>query len=163
MPDCLPDVVDPVAFAEKNRQLRGVLAVNRMDRLADMLLDPQGFVSVDLQFSKEGRVPCIRGSVEADLVLQCQCCLEPLAWSMRSTVNLGVVGSLDESRLLPDSMDPLLIEAGCGVSLVDIVQDELLLGVPLIPQHQSCAASRPAVAVSERPHPFAGLAQFKIK
>lgn len=163
MPDHLPDVVDPVACAEKNRHLRGVLAVNQMDRLADMLLDTQGFVTVDLRFSKEGRMSCIRGYVEAELVLQCQCCLEPLAWPIRSDVNLGVVGSVDESRLLPDSMEPLLIGAGCGVSLADIVQDELLLGVPVIPQHQNCDSATPAAAVSDRPHPFAGLAQFKIK
>lgn len=163
MPDRLPDFLDPVAFAEKNRHVRGEFALSQMDRLADALMVRQGFVTVDLQFGKDGRMSCIRGCVEASLVLQCQCCLEPLPWVVRSDVNLGVVATVDEALLLPDSIDPLLVRAGTEVSLIDIVQDELLLGIPVIPQHQDCNFSTPAIAVPERPHPFAGLAQLKIK
>jgi uncharacterized protein len=161
MRDSFPDEFDPLAFAEKARHLRGELELSRLDRLANVLADKEGKVSFDLQFSKEGRIPCIRGHVEAWLVLQCQCCLEPLPWLVRSDVNLGVAGTVDESLRLPESLEPLLLETGATVSLADIVQDELLLGIPVIPQHPDCRLPSPADAAPERPHPFAGLAHLK--
>ena len=161
MPDSFPEVFDLLAFAEQGRHLRGELELSRMDRLADVLADRGGRVTFDLRFGKEGRIPCARGHVEARLVLQCQCCLEPLPWVVRSDVNLGVVGTVDESLLLPESLEPLLLAAGSMVCLADIVQDELLLGLPVIPQHPDCRLPSTADAAPERPHPFAGLAHLK--
>jgi uncharacterized protein len=133
-----------------------------MDRLADLVIDLQGEVDVELQFGKEGRVPTISGTVGTLLKLECQCCLEPLLWPIHGEVKLGVVGSVDEALSLPDSLEPLLVAVGAEVLLLDIVQDELLLALPCIPQHSYCQPQLPPEAVKERPHPFAALATLKI-
>lgn len=161
MPDSFPDLIDPLAFAEKEKHLRGTLQLARMDRLTDVLAGKEGGVKFDLEFGKEGRIPFIRGHVEARLVLQCQCCLEPLSWLVWSDLNLGVVGTVEDSLLLPESMEPLLSESGSMISLIDIVQDELLLGIPVIPQHPDCRLPVTPDAAPDRPHPFAVLADLK--
>lgn len=164
MLDPLPDVLDPFVYAEKHRHLHGELDLARLDRLAGSLLERSGNVSIDLHFARDGRVPCITGRVAASLVLECQCCLESMAWPVNVEVSLGVVRTVDESLRLPDSVEALIVGAEGEVSLADIVQDELLLAIPAIPRHPDCklaAASEPVAA--ERPHPFAALAQLKNK
>ena len=161
MADRLPDSFDPLEFVEKARRITGTVPLSKMDRLPDVLLSREGAVAVDLQFGREGLVAAIIGAVNADLVLQCQCCMEALDWPMRAEVRLGVVGSIDEGDRLPDDFEPLLVESGEKVSAVDIVQDELVLAIPVIPQHAECGPARPKSGPDKPEHPFAVLANLK--
>ena len=167
MVEHLPEYIDPLALADKGRQFKGSLPLSKMTRLPDVLLDGQGEVGFVLRFGKDGRVATVTGVVEADLVLQCQCCLGAIPWPVRSQVSLGLVKSLDEADLLPESYEPLLLE-GDDLPLADIVQEELLLALPAIPQHEACgpaAPPRPAAVAApdapKRPNPFAVLAKLK--
>ena len=99
MPEHLPDAVDPVAFAEKRGHLVGRLAIGDLDRMASLVKSQDGFVDLDLQFGKQGRLPLIEGRVAAQLVLECQCCLGPMEWNIDSKVRLGIVESVDAALL----------------------------------------------------------------
>lgn len=157
----LPDRFDPFEFVDKKRRVKGLLPLDKMDRVRDVLLNREGEARIDLEFKREGRVAAISGRVEADLVLRCQCCLEPLDWPVRNDVHLGVVGSIAEADLLSEAFEPLVVEPGNGVALMDIVQDELLLAIPSIPQHPDCGVQHPKVRSEAAEHPFAVLAQLK--
>jgi uncharacterized protein len=161
MPERLPSLFDPLEFAEKKRHITGAMALAGMERLRDQVMVAQGEAMIDLQFGREGRIPIITGLVSADLVLECQCCLEPIPWFVSADVRLGIVGSMDEADLLPPSMDPLLVDSGVDVALIDIVQDELLLCLPTVPQHADCGLEKPDKPSSGERNPFASLAQFK--
>ena len=163
MPDRLPDVIDPLALAQKRRRLRGEIPLQQMYRLAESLFATQGNARLELQFDKSGRQASITGYVEAMLTLQCQCCLGEMAWPVKSEVNLGVVTSVDEALRLPESMEPLLLEGESEVPLADIVQDEILLAIPAIPRHTNCHHPGAPDPKPEKPHPFAGLAELKTK
>ena len=163
MAEHLPDLFDPLEFAEKRRRIHGCMSLAGMDRLRSELLDDQGEATVDLAFGREGRVATITGHVEANLVLQCQCCLESMAWLVRCDVRLGMAGSIDEANRLPESMEALIVSAGASVALADLVQDELLLAIPPIPRHPDCHLPEPRAASPEKPNPFAELAQLKTK
>lgn len=168
MLDRSPEFIDPVALAEKRRQFTGSLSLSKMPRVQelDLLLEREGEVGFELHFEKAGRVVAVTGAVDAELRLQCQCCLGELPWSVHSQVRLGVVKTLAEADLLPESYEPLLLEEDT-IALIDIVQDEILLALPTIPQHGHC---EPAVQVKKqetapespkRPNPFAVLAELK--
>ena len=164
MPEHLPDAVDPVAFADKRGHLVGRLAIGGLDRLASMVKNPDAYVDLDLQFGKQGRLLVIEGRVAAQLILECQCCLGPLEWNINSKVRLGIVESVDAALLLPDDTEALIVEPDVEVLLADIVQDELLLAVPVIPQHDDCHLPGETPAPSEaRRNPFASLADLKLK
>ncbi|MFM8333478.1 MAG: YceD family protein [Candidatus Methylumidiphilus sp.] len=136
-----------------------------MPRLVDLLLDKEGQASFELSFGRDGKVAAVVGKVEASLVLECQCCLGAIPWAVRSEVRLGVVKTIAEADLLPESYEPLLLE-GDTIPLADIVQEELLLAVPSIPQHAQCGPAVPApqemaMEPAKRPNPFAVLAKLK--
>lgn len=165
MVEHLPEFVDPLALVEKRRQFKGSLPLSQMPELQELLFDREGSVRVELNFGKEGRVAAVTGSVQAELKLMCQCCLGPIPWTVSSIVNLGVVGSIDEADRLPESYEPLLLEAD-AIPLADIIQEELLLAIPTIPQHERCEPdvpreTRPAPETTKRPNPFAVLANLK--
>jgi uncharacterized protein len=167
MVEHLPEFIDPLVLAEKRRQFKGSLPLTKMSRLHDVLLERDGAVDFELRFEKDGKIAAVSGIVQAALVLQCQCCLEAIAWPVKTRVKLAVVSSIDEADLLPESYEPLLLE-GETMPLADIIQEELLLAIPAIPQHDNCAPALPPSqrkeAVSEapkRPNPFAILAELK--
>jgi uncharacterized protein len=161
MLDHLPDLIDPFEFAEKKRRIKGSMPLSTMDRVRDIVLNQEDEASVDLEFKREGRIAVITGRIDAGLALQCQCCLEALSWPVHGEVSLGVVRSIDEADVLPEAFEPMLVESGDAVALVDIVQDELLLALPPVPQHSECGLPKPAAVAESREHPFAVLAQLK--
>ena len=165
MVEHLPELIDPLALAEKNRQFKGSMPVSKMTRMQDILLRREGEVRFELRFGKDGKFAVITGMVEADLELQCQCCLGAIACPVSSRVSLAVVGSVDEAGLLPGCYEPLLFDKA-NIPLADIIQEELLLALPTIPQHGRCEAYKPKekgpkLEIPERPNPFAVLAKLK--
>jgi uncharacterized protein len=168
MVEHLPEFVDPFALAEKGRQFKGTLPLSKMARMQDLLLDGDGVASFALRFGKDGRIAVVTGRVEAQLKLQCQCCLGEILWPVDCEVSLGLVKSLAEADLLPESYEPLLLEEDT-LALADIIQEELLLAVPAIPQHAHCDSASPGAkpgqadvqAPPQRPNPFAVLAKLK--
>jgi len=162
MLEYLPEFIDPLALVDKRRRFKGVLPLATMPRLQDTLLTSAGEAKFELNFSKEGRIAAVLGGIEAELELQCQCCLEPIRLRLSNAVRLGIVRSIAEADLLPESFEPLLLEEET-VRLADIVQDELLLAIPLIPQHTQCKRSLTEAGKpgGERENPFAALADFK--
>jgi uncharacterized metal-binding protein YceD (DUF177 family) len=67
-----------------------------------------------------------------------------------------------------DSLEDLLVFEP-QFDLLDLLEDELLLDLPLVPMHETCpqppvlGRSDPAEVVADKPHPFAALAQLKKK
>jgi len=165
MVEHLPEFIDPLALVDKRRQFKGSLPLSQLSRFQELLFDQNGDVQFDLRFAKEGRIAAVTGSVQAELQLQCQCCLGSIPWTVNSIVSLGIVSSIDEADLLPSEYEPLLLEQET-IPLADIVQEELLLAIPTIPQHERCgpvaAPVKETIAESpKRPNPFAVLANLK--
>lgn len=164
MPEHLPEVVDPIGLAEKGRRLVGHLSLGELDRLVPMLLCVEGQVDVDLRFERQGRVSVVLGRVSTELSLECQCCLEPMALSVDAQVQLAVVCSVDAALALSEEYEALVVGEDRQVAVRDIVQDELLLAIPVIPQHSSCSQVPAGSEQPERrPSPFAALADLKLK
>ncbi len=159
----LPELIDPLLCAAKGRHWQGKLALGRLGRLADMIANPaEDEVELDLRFHRDGRTPVVTGHVRAGLKVTCQRCLEPVDIAVDQAVNLGLVTSLDEGALLPEDYEPLLVGQE-RIRLADIVEDELILAIPLIPRHERCEMRGIRKDALERPNPFAVLADLKTK
>lgn len=133
----LPDLIDPIAWVDKGLKWQGKVPLARLPRLAGMIVNPESEAEVELTFAREGQVAAITGKVGASLEVVCQRCLEPLRIEVCSAVKLGVVGSIDEGNRLPEQYDPLLVEQR-RIQFGDIVEDELILAIPLVPRHVYC-------------------------
>ena len=159
----LPAFIEPVRLAELGRSLAGRLPLERLRRLAELLVDRRGEAEVRLDFRQEGRGRVVvLGRIGALLRLTCQRCLEPFDFAVDVPVHLVVVGSDAEAERLAEEEDPLLLGEGQALSLAEMVEDELLLALPPEPAHPppGCGgAARPEAeaAPAERSSPFAAL------
>lgn len=171
MLDRLPHLIDPIAFADKQRTLQGQIPLTKLSRLADLLLDHNGQVEIDLAFNKDGRLAIVQGHIRACLMLQCRNCLEALSLSLDIDVNLAVVQSLEQAERLSGEYEPLMLEEE-KIPLHELVEDELLLALPDFPRHehecmpyqQTTEAVKPAsnnTQQSTSNNPFSVLAKLK--
>jgi uncharacterized protein len=132
--------------------------------------------------------PYLRLTLDGAVWLECQRCLGPYRQAVDVTVEYRVAASDEEADAYPLDEDELEVVVGSHrFDLVGLIDEELLLSMPLVPKHEVCpetheslvagtdteasagTADRPAQAAgapadeSARPHPFAGLAALKGK
>jgi uncharacterized protein len=165
-----PELLDPGLAADNRKHFSGHFRLSSLPRLRGLLLDPAGEATFRLAFERDenGRV-VVLVQVQADLGLRCQRCLGAVTCRVEVESALAVVASVDESKGLPDRYEPLLID-GVAMRPRDLIEDELLLGLPLIPRHPpgDCGAlaehaSVPEAGHGDGRHPFAVLAALKRK
>jgi uncharacterized protein len=135
MLDRLPEYIDPLQLADKRGALKGQIPIKSLDRLAEMLVNDTGTITVDFFFGREGRLAKVEGHIETVLELECQNCLEAIKWPVDFTIKLGVVNSIEQANRLPADYEPLLVEEG-KIPLKNIIEDEILLILPAFPKHQ---------------------------
>ncbi len=125
----LPEHLDPWRFADLGEAFAGSVALQDLSRLRESLLDDQGRASFELEFYRdERRRACLKGRVEATLLLECQRCLKAVLLKVSSDTAIAFVEGFDEAEQLPEALDPWMVEDQ-RVSLQDLIEDELLLGL----------------------------------
>jgi uncharacterized protein len=105
--------------------------------------------------------------VTAELPLLCQRTLERFFLSVRIEQRMGLIRHEAEEAALPPGYEPLLVEDSGELRTLDLVEDELILAVPVVPVMPGTEVvdrewgSPAAAAETERPNPFAALASLK--
>lgn len=166
MPDRAPEFIDPVVLAGRGECCRGELPVSSMERLCASLVDSRSAVGYELEFTKEGALLIVDGKVVGELVLECQVCLREMILCVDARMKLGIVKTLEEASRLPESCEPLIV-TDRKIPLRDIVEEELLLSLPIIPRHEACEAEAASWGgevetenPAKKPNPFAVLADL---
>ncbi len=134
MPDGLPSVVDPIELARAGARLAGALPLASMPRLVELGLARTGEVRIELEFGRDPHGQWrMSGSAECNLTVACQRCLEPMTLTVRAPIRLALVrpGTPEGGATASDDV----IEVAGAVSLAALVEDELLLALPLAPMH----------------------------
>ena len=158
-------VPDPFRFAAEFRSIEGKLAVADLLRLSGTLASVDSVL--DWRFEgfmvegAEGLEPRLRLHVEGGLDLRCQRCLGGLVWPLRVDTLLQPVRSgqaIPEGELENDEVDAIEIDGELDV--LALLEDEILLALPIAPRHQVCEAPRPEGG-SSKESPFAALASLR--
>ncbi|KAF3981019.1 MAG: metal-binding protein [Methylococcales symbiont of Hymedesmia sp. n. MRB-2018] len=167
MLDRLPVLLDPLSFSERGKKLVGSIKISELTRLSDVLVNDFGLVDIDFSFDKEGRVPTLTGQIKANLILQCQACLEQVELPINKHFKLGMVTSLEQADRLASDCEPLMLESE-KISVNDLVEDELLLALPDFPRHKEQCVEENEEGINDdnkeqlnSNNPFSVLAEFK--
>ncbi|MGH8264939.1 MAG: YceD family protein [Steroidobacteraceae bacterium] len=113
---------------------------------------------------QEGR-SLVSIEVEANLPLTCQRCLQPVNWPIAGSTQLAFAEPGNVAPVAGDQHEVFETHGGL-VALTDVVEEELLLALPLVAMHapDACEAIVPQDERSEDPAaskraqtPFAGL------
>ncbi|MBS1199024.1 MAG: hypothetical protein H6R18_2809 [Proteobacteria bacterium] len=160
----LKTVSDGFAFARDGRVLEGTLAVAELFRLHDLLAEVTGSVDFRLQgFKGERGQFMLRLEAAGVVPLACQRCLEAIHFELKIDSLLQLVPEsteLSQEELEDDTRDFLPLAGELKVA--ELVEDEILLALPVAPRHEKCGLPGAADA-GERINPFAALAGLKGK
>lgn len=140
----LPEKVEPLKLAHKNASLQGRLPIKKLPRLANDLYSAAGDVLLSLSFGVDAQRICyMKGEVVTELDLVCQRCLEPVKYPVKSEFCLSPVCDEKAIDKLPDCYEPLILKDNL-VALAEIVEEELLLNIPMAPKHPDgeCKATK---------------------
>ena len=148
------------------RGFTGRLPLSSMPRLRDALAGDQGEVAFALQFDRDAlQVPYVELRIDAGLPLLCQRTLQRFVFPVALVQRLGLIRDEADEAALPEGYEPLLLAQDGGLRPVELVEDELILAVPVVPVapgSESIERDWPVSAEEEvRANPFSALAALK--
>ena len=150
-----------------NRRFEGRLPLSAMSRLSGSLVDTEGEVRYSLEFGRDDmlQVPYVELSLDAELPLECQRSLQRFLMPVKMTQRLGLVRSEAEEDALPPEFEALLVPEDGMLRPADLVEDELVLAVPVVPMAPGSEAVEAEWSATseelEKASPFAALAKLK--
>jgi len=153
-----PAVIDGLAFARSAGVLKGRLGMDSLPRLAQ-----SGCSGAALDFILSGEInergkPGLRLAVTGSVRLECQRCLGEVEWPLRIETQLELAAAEAEMLAADDDIDRVV--AGHDMNVAALVEDELILALPMVPKHERCQAAAGADGDS-KPSAFQVLAALK--
>ncbi|MEJ6005805.1 DUF177 domain-containing protein [Paucibacter sp. AS339] len=175
-----PDKLDVAAFARDAAELSGEIAAVKLARVADAAA-PEApanqWPAVSWRIQGERREA--RGAeaqtwlhLEASALvrLTCQRCLQPVDVPIQLSHAYRFVKDEAEALSIDAESEEDLLVLSRSLDVIEVLEDELLLSLPLVPRHDVCPqplvapvdpALQEGAPADERPHPFAALAALK--
>lgn len=166
------------AFAAEGTPLAGTTLLQNMERLAQETPAQQHDLAVNWQARGELRAG---SGAEADvwlhlqatvtLPLTCQRCMGSVDTPIAVDQWYRFVATEEIAMAEDDESEEDLLVMAPQFDLLAVLEDELLMALPLVPMHDHCPVA-PVLAVgdldlanapAEKPNPFAVLAQLKKK
>lgn len=166
LPAMLPVMLDFMRQVELNRTIEGNYPLAKLERLAETLLHNEGYVSAKLEFCHSAGFACLKAKASAKLLVKCQRCLKPMETEVTGSFKFALVNSEEDFDLLPEEFEPYLLE-GSEQSIIDLIEDELLLSFPMVTVHEDACSdfmtsqAKAIKATKEASHPFAALKALK--
>jgi uncharacterized protein len=165
------------AFARSAAQLQGQAPLQDWERL--MQESQPGLHPPAVTWSARGEIRAQAGGpdqvwlhllVSAALPQVCQRCLSPALIPLEVDRSFRFVPDEATAMALDDEAQEDLLVLSRDFNLLELVEDELILAMPLVPLHEICPAPLPMsaadpqfeAATEQRPHPFAALAGWKV-
>lgn len=168
--------LDVQAFASEGGTLQASDAVQRFARLQEEV----GTAESPVVWAAQGgfrtgadgqRYPALHLTVQTSLPLVCQRCMGPVDTPLH--IDRHFLFARDEAtaeRLDEEAEDDVLALAR-DFDLLALIEDELLMALPLVPRHDNCPQPLPMsaqtpdfdAAAPARENPFAALAALKGK
>jgi uncharacterized protein len=168
--------LDVKAFAKAQMHLEGDTPVTEFERLAE---DCMGEVTGQVVWSAQGAMaPDQSGKdaawlhleAKATVPLTCQRCLHPVPVELLIEQDFRFVADEATALAEDDASEEDLLVLEDSFDLMALIEDELLMSLPLVPMHPTCLSEQAptskeeeAILAEAKPNPFAVLASLKTR
>jgi uncharacterized protein len=171
-----PRRLDVRPFAEAGAALEGELPQRSLTRLVESLLPlPGDGEPAAVRWRATGEVRPVAGGppqvwlrlrAETEVALECQRCLQPMRQSLTVDRAFRFAADEDEAARLDEELDDDVLVLSRAFDLPALVEDELILALPIVPRHEDCPQPLPLPAAAPdaddaAPNPFAALAALR--
>ena len=170
-----PRRLDVEAFAAAAGTLEGELAQSTLERLGAAVLPwPGDSAAAPVLWRASGERRAVTGGApetwlhlqaSTTVRLECQRCLQPMAEPLAVDRRFRFVADEDQAAVLDEASEDDVLVASHSFDLAALIEDELILALPLVPRHPACPEPLPvtpdAGADEAAPNPFAALAALR--
>lgn len=163
----VPELLDAWRMVAARRRFDGQVPLSELTRLQGLVADAEGQCSYALEFGHDDilRVSYVELSIETALPLICQRSMQRFLLPVSLVQRLGLIREEDEESSLPEEYEALLVPEDGNLRPLDLVEDELVLLVPVVPMapgSEAVESEWPATEEElEKANPFAALAALK--
>ncbi|RTL37854.1 MAG: DUF177 domain-containing protein [Burkholderiales bacterium] len=173
----VPEKLDVAALAQDGASLDGTWPAASLERLADSAAPEApatGWPAITWALQGEIRQPkggkaqtWLHLAAAGQVALTCQRCLQPVTEDIDIDRWIRFVDTEAEAAALDVDSDDDVLALPRHLDARELIEDELLLALPLVPRHEVCPKPLPvpaeedAAEEEERPNPFAKLAALK--
>jgi uncharacterized protein len=171
-----PQHLDLLSFSRDAARLVGEGVLADWPRLADEQFG-DSLLAGPVRWQLQGRTQVQSGAAdqvwldlkaELSLPMQCQRCLTPVLQTVQAERSFRFVADEATAAALDDEAEEDILVLSRDFDALALVEDELILSLPLVPLHEVCPETVPMSvadpafeAASERPNPFGVLAGLK--
>lgn len=177
-----PAQIEPFKWAEQGFTWSGTLPLSRFARIAHEAVGSvdEQLVSIDCKLSLDAyhRIVWLDATLSTEVPLQCQRCLDAVSIQLHNELRLALFEDETLIERLDEDADFIVLgesefstkgdfSTPAVLNLLSLLEDELLLLMPLSPKHVACEHKhQPAVQAAEtekKDNPFEVLASLKGK
>ena len=164
------------AFTQAKVAISGEELLQNYERLAQELQAPAPDLTLKWQATGESRTavdgsvrPAIHLQVQANVPLTCQRCMEAVHTPIDVDRHFIFVPDEATAAAMDDDSEDDVLEMSTDFNLLGLIEDEVLMALPLVPRHDVCPTGVIQSAqtddfndvAEEKPNPFAALAALK--
>ena len=163
----VPEMLDVWRMVAARRGFEGRVPLSSLARMQGLLFDNEGEVDFSLQFDSDPllKVPYAELRIDTALPLECQRSLKRFLFPVHIEQRLGLIRDEAEEAALPPDYEALLVPHDGMMRLLDLVEDELVLAVPVIPLDPGTESVEREWPIPEeelaKASPFAALGSLK--
>lgn len=173
-----PRHLDVGTFAQAAGSLSGQESLQKYERVAQDLHAPKPDLMLNWKAQGEHRRaadgsvrPALHLQVQTTVPLTCQRCLGEVLTQVDVDSHFIFVPDEDTAAALDDESEDDVLVQSSDFDLKTLIEDEVLMALPLVPRHEQCPTDLAASAKSAgfdaseeaRPTPFAVLAALKTQ
>ncbi|MBR9906563.1 MAG: 23S rRNA accumulation protein YceD [Gammaproteobacteria bacterium] len=169
----IPITVDPVKSAGKQLTYIGLVPGTSLARLQELLAEPCPDVDVSLGFDvDEQGIKRIQGEAQVTVCAHCERCGDAMTMPLSCTFIYAPVTKRQTATDMPEEYEPVELDELGEVNLHALVEDELILAMPVVVKHdeRECRVDSNAMQWGEiddspeaKDNPFAVLQELKRK
>jgi uncharacterized protein len=170
-----PTRLDVAALASEAGALQGLFSQGDCERLHAMQSAPQDGAPPPISWRVRGEKRQVSGGpaqiwlhlqAQAMVWLSCQRCLQPVRTELSVDRAIRFVPGEDQAEALDAESEDDVLALARSLDLRSLIEDELLLALPIVPRHDACPDTAPARAQADATpapaqSPFAALAALK--
>lgn len=172
----MPEHISLSKWEDSGFEWQGDIKPTSFERLAASLTDEHEQTDLQLltNLYRRNHVLHLSFKIEGEVWLTCQRCLQPVATDLTDDYDIALLDDESQASLVDEEQDYLLLDEIVDeqkperlLPLKKLIEDELLLKMPLAPKHDDCEMSVEQFGElpeeEESENPFAALSALKGK
>lgn len=147
----LPKQLPVKKLGKEYKNLEGYVKIDSLARVNDLFASSkteQAELLVRLSFAikSDGKIT-VEGKINQEVMLSCQRCLSGLSHEIDADLRVVIAKSFEKKDKAHIDYEPIVLSYADMLDLHQIIEDELILSLPIVPKHDE--GSSECVALEE--------------